>query len=364
MFEPIDQFTPPPEPDFIKDFPPARFFSKNNSFIWWWWMFFFKEKGVRKQIITFWTAKTYPDVKVNGVNWGPAANLDGSPEKFSYHGMSTGWMWDGKEFMEMKPKVRRFENEHGEDSIKTRSHDITLKADRNSFFYRFCREDDDFDLCINSVSHNPPPVGYKRTLVTKKRGFDALKIYHTDWKGTLKTDGTSRKVSGSLYMQNITLNMPAIPWLWGVYHRDDGSYLTYFSNFVNFLMFRRKAEPEPGLDKKFKFLNKNLNYTPAGQPTKRFKHVRYKVTRQPNGLPQFEARAELGKERLRVKLRTLAKCTYAFERKKIWKNKFFYNEFPSRVVELEYLDKEGNKHVEDGKAWTGNSEYSWGILLN
>ncbi|MCK4266239.1 MAG: hypothetical protein KAX31_03095, partial [Thermoplasmata archaeon] len=70
MFESIDELTPPSNPTFVKDFPPARVFSKFGSFVWWWWMFLFEEEGVKKQIVGYWTTKTYKDVRVNGVNWG------------------------------------------------------------------------------------------------------------------------------------------------------------------------------------------------------------------------------------------------------------------------------------------------------
>ena len=70
MFEPIDKYTPPEVADFIRDFPPARMFSKKGSFVWWWWMFLFKEDGIRKQIVFYWTTKTYKtEVVANGVKW-------------------------------------------------------------------------------------------------------------------------------------------------------------------------------------------------------------------------------------------------------------------------------------------------------
>jgi len=165
-------------------------------------------------------------------------------------------------------------------------------------------------------------------------------------------------------MQHICLNTPAIPWLWGVFHRDDGSYLTYFTSHIGRHIFRRNSKCKPKWDGKMKFLNKNLNYTPVGERTKRFKHVRYRVFRQDNGLPGFEVSGELDGEKLRVKVITVAKTTYRFSRWKIWRNRFFYNEFPSEVVELEYTDRDGRVHRETGENWNGNCEYSWGTLLN
>lgn len=81
-------------------------------------------------------------------------------------------------------------------------------------------------------------------------------------------------------------------------------------------------------------------------------------------MPVFEVSGVRGVERLRVRIRPLAKTTYTFERRKFWLNRFFYNEFPSEIVEFEHRDRDGSVHREDGSAWTGNSEYSWGILLN
>ncbi len=364
MFEPIDKITPSENPEYLRDFPPARQFSTRGNFIWWWWMFMFKEDGIRKQIVAFWTTKSYPGIIVNGEDWGPSAELSGSPEKFSYNGMTTFWYWDGKKFQETVPRVSRFENIQTTESLQITSDDVHHTHDKDHFSLRFCRDPNDFDLRIDTVSPPTPPVGYKRTLLTKKMGFDALKIYNSKFTGSLNSKGNDRKIVGSLYMQNITLNSPAVPWLWGVFHKDDGSYLTYFTSFLGPHLFARRSQGRPWMDNRFKFLNKNLNYTPKGEETKRFKHARYHVERDENGLPLFEVTGTLGDEKLRVKIQTLGKTTYEFERKKYFKNKFFYNEFPSEVMELEYTDENGEVHKEDCTQWTGNSEYSWGLLLN
>jgi hypothetical protein len=369
LFTPIDLWNAPEQQEFARDFPPPRVFSSRDSFIWWWWMFFFKEEGVRKQIIAFWTTKTYPDVTVNHTNWSPAAEITGTRERFTYQGMSTFWMWDGKSFTEMAPQVSLFKNDlrDGGVNIKSRNKDVALKMDGagQTFNLQFKRAADNFDFNVQNISPNPPPVKYKRTMPTKTIGFDALKIYHANWKGTLtvgKGDG-ARGLRGSLYMQNITLNGPALPWLWGVFHKDDGSYFTYFTTFIGPLMFRKKADCAPLWDNRFKPFNKNLNYTPAGKETKRLKHVRNRVIRKGRGLPEFEVRGELDGEMYRVRVKTLAKNTYAFERKKYWRNKFFYNEYPAEVVFFEHIDKDGKEHVQNGEQWTGNCEHSWGILL-
>jgi hypothetical protein len=364
MFEPIDLRTPPEKPDFISEFPPPRVFSRRGSFVWWWWMFLFEEDGAKKQIVAFWTAKTYEDVLVNGVNWGPAAELSGTPEDFSYKGIATFWHWDGRAFHETAPKNQTFRTRRGEGALTVESDDVRLSASGTNTTIAFCRDPSDFRLDVGSITPSPPPVGYRRTMLTESMGFDALKAYHARWTGTLSTKGRRREVAGSLYMQHICLNTPAFPWLWGVFHKKDGSYLTYFTTFLGPLMFRRRAECEPGWDNTFRFLNKNLNYTPAGSATKRFRHVRYRVFRQESGLPGFEAAGELGAERLRVRVKAVAKCTYAFERRKLWRNRFFYNEFPSEVVEIEHTDASGTVHKEGGADWNGNCEYSWGLLLS
>jgi len=328
-------------------------------------MFLFKEKGIRKQIVGFWTTKTYDtNVRVNGVDWGPGARLSGDPSDFTYNGLSTFWYWDGRKFQETRPKISKFRNIRDNGGVKIRSDDVNMYADPDRFNLRFCRDPKDFDLRVRSMTPNPPPLGYKRTLITSKIGFDALKIYHARFNGDLLTRNFRRKVDGSLYMQNICLNTPGLPWLWGVFHRDDGAYLTYFATFFGPLFFRRSGVCEPAHDNRFRFFNKNLNFTLPGKKTKRFKHARYNVGRQDNGLPTFEVSGSQGDETLTVRLKTLAKCTYAMERKKIINSKFFYNEFPSEVESLQYKDANGKVHSEDGSKWTGNCEYSWGFLLN
>ncbi len=326
-------------------------------------MFFFKEGGVRKQIIAFWTTKTYEDVTINREKWGPSANISGTPLQFTYNGMSTFWLWDGKNFQEIKPHVSLFKNDL-RNGLSITSDDVTMTMDERDFSLRFYRDSENFDFKVESISPHPPPVKYKCTQATKKLGFDTLKIYHARWKGSLTANGDEKKLEGSLYMQNICMNVPALPWLWGVFHKDDGSYLTYFTTFIGPLILRRRRDCAPMWDNIFKPFNKNLNYTPAGEKTKRFKHVKNRVIRKGRNLPEFEISGELNNEKLKVRLRTLAKCTYTFERKKIWRNKFFYNEYPSEVVYLEYTDKDGNVHRDGHQEWTGNCEHSWGILLN
>jgi hypothetical protein len=364
MFEPIDLREPPNEPSFLSEFHPPRFFSKGGSFVWWWWMFLFEEGGVKKQIVGFWTAKTYGDVKVNGIDWGPPAEVSGTPDDYTYNGIATFWHWDGERFLETPPKNQTFSTKASGGELAIASSDVILFSGRAGTSLSFCRDPAEFKLNVESVTPSPPPVGYRRTMLTGRLGFDTLKIYNAGWSGTISTGGRERPASGSLYMQHICLNTPAFPWLWGVFHKRDGTYLTYFTTFLGPLMFRRRAECEPGWDNTFRFMNKNLNYTPAGKPTKRFRHVRYRVFRQESGLPGCEVTGELGAERLRVRVRAVAKCTYAFERRKYWLNRFFYNEFPSEVVEIEYTDASGNVHKEDGSEWSGNTEYSWGLLLS
>ncbi len=363
MFEPIDKYTPPEVSDFIRDFPSARMFSKKGSFVWWWWMFLFEEDGVKKQIVAYWTTKSYKNVKVNGVNWGPKAELAGTPENFTYNGMVTAWYYDGKEFQEIQPKNMVFTTIARDNSTEIKSDDVHLTSNQKITKFRF-RRGSEFDLDIEFATPEPPIVGYKRTLMTGKMGFDALKIYQSGFTGKLSTKGNARELKGSVYMQHICLNTPAIPWLWGVFHRNDGAYFTYFTSHIGRHLLRRNAKCKPEWDSKMKFLNKNLNYTPVGEKTKRFKHVRYKVFRQENGLPGFEVTGERDGEKLRVKVITVAKTTYTFSRWKFWRNRFFYNEFPSEVVELEYTDKNGKVHRETGQEWNGNCEYSWGTLLN
>jgi len=327
-------------------------------------MFMFKEGGIRKQIVAFWTMKTYPDIIVNNQLWGPAAELEGNPRAFAYNGMSTFWFWDGERFHETIPRISRFENTLKKQGFEIKSDDVLHHADSDRFFLQFCRNPEDFDLRIKGLDPFPPKIGYKRTTITKKMGFDVFKLYHSKFSGSLCTRGHERDINGSLYMQNITLNSPILPWLWGVFHKDDGSYLTYFTSFLGPLMFSRTAKGKPQLDNMFKFLNKNLNYTTPGGKTKKFRQIQYRVWREKGGLPEFEVQGILGNERLKIGVRTLAKTTYSFERKKIWKNKFFYNEFPSEITDFEYTDENGVVHKDHGDQWTGNSEYSWGLLLN
>ena len=326
-------------------------------------MFLFEEDGIKKQIVAFWTTKSYKNVGVNGVNWGPKAEITGTPEKFTYNGMATAWYYDGKDFQEIKPKNMIVSTIAGKDSMKITAQDVNLVANREITKLRFHRKGE-LDIDVEFATPVPPIVGYKLTLMTKKLGFDAHKIYHANFSGKLAANDGTRNLKGSVYMQHICLNTPAIPWLWGVFHKNDGSYLSYFTSQIGRHIFRRNAKCKPKWDSKMKLLNKNINYTPVGEKTKRFKHVHYNIFRQENGLPGFEVSGELENEKIRVKVITVAKTTYTFSRWKFWRNRFFYNEFPSEVVELEYTDKNGKVHKETGQDWNGNCEYSWGTLLN
>jgi len=362
LFTPIDKWNPPEVLDFARDFPPPRVFAHRGSFVWWWWMFFYKEGGVRKQAIAFWTTKTYGKLKVSGQDWNEPMGLEGDEKCYSLNTMSTFWIWDGKQFKEAKPVTSRLVTDTTK-GVSIVSDHVAMHTEGKDFKMEF-KEREGIGLKIDSILPTPPPVKYKRTMVTKKMGFDTLKIYHAGWRGRVLVDGKENEVDGSLYMQNICLNTPAFPWLWGVFHKDDGSYFTYFTTFIGPYMFRKKPTCAPRWDNRFKPMNKNLNYTPAGQETKRFKHVRYKVVREGKGLPGFELSGELGDERLRIKVQTLGKNTYDFDRKRLFRNRFFYNEYPSKVVSFEHTDADGKVHKDDPELWTGNCEHSWGLLIN
>ncbi len=364
MFEPIDTMTVPPTPDYVRDFPVVRIFSTKGSFRWWWWLFMFKEEGVRKQIVAFWTAKTYPDIDVNGHRWEPAIELAGTPENFSYQGMSTCWYWDGANFQETKPLVSTFKNQRDDGRLEIRSDDVHHVHDRDRFLLSFKREAEDFELNVDKLEPMVPKMGYKRTMVTRKIGFDSLQLFNANFSGSLRSRHHDRNIKGSLYMQNVTLNTPALPWLWGLFHKDDGSYINYFSCLVGPLMLTRKARPGLWMDNRFKCTKSKLHYAPAGQETKCFEKLRFRVMRDEQGRPGFEVRGSLGRESLKLRIRTLAQTTYTFERDKYWHNRFFYNEFPSELALLEYTDADGEVHRDECSQWTGNSEYSWGLFLS
>lgn len=364
MFEHIDTMIVPETPDYLRDFPVVRVFSTKGSFRWWWWLFMFKEDGVRKQIVAFWTAKTYPDIMVNGKHWEPASVVEGTPENFSYMGLSSFWYWDGVEFHHTEPRVSNFNNRRKRGRLEIRSDDIHHIHEPDRFLLRFCRDPNDFDLTVDQLHPATPKMGYNRTLITKKMGFDSLQLFNASFSGSLNTQGHDRKIKGSLYMQNVTLNTPSLPWLWGLFHNDDGSYINYFSCLMGPLMLTRKPDLKPWMDNRFKCIKSKLHYTPVGGPTRQFGNLRFRVTRDERGRPSFDLKGSTGKESLSLRVRTLARTTYTFERDKYWHNRFFYNEFPSEIAMLEFTDAEGVVHRQDGSQWAGNSEYSWGLFLN
>lgn len=364
MLEHLDTMAVPPTPDYQRDFPVVRVFSKGGSFRWWWWLFMFKEAGVQKQIVAFWTAKTYPDLEVNGQRWEPALELRGSPEDFSYQGMSTFWYWDGIGFHETGPRISTFSNHRENGRLEIRSDDVHHIHEADRFWLRFCRDPDDLDLTVKGMTPAVPRLGYRRTLVTKRKGFDSLQLFNARFSGSLATKGRVRNIQGTLYMQNVTLNTPALPWLWGVFHKDDGAFLNYFTCLIGPLMLARNDHLRPWMDNRSRCVKSKLHYTPAGGESRLFDRLRFRVLRDPEGRPGFEVGGSHGQERLKLRVRTLARTTYTFERRRFWRNRFFYNEHPSKLTMMEYTDADGKVHKEDCSQWTGNSEYSWGLFLN
>jgi len=370
---------------------------------WWWWLFYIDDpKDVKhpRSLMILWSTKDCKRITVNHRWWEKRYEIetDDDAMKQRFHGMVCAWYFDGEKMVEPlmidTQDFRTWWNGEGHGSLvgipfdENDDRDLDRKWEegagtgevddlRNTFTggpgeYRVRIDRPGFHFDFNLGSWNPfmDAHRYHSNTYVGDYGFNILKIYGQKLTGTIDYEGTKEEVTGSAYFQKVQVNAPALPWYWGTFHMEDGSYLEYFMPHLGMGAMRKTDAPESILDGKVIPLSKRILYYDHGdKQVHLFKKVSIKRRRGPGKLPRFDVtgtREEDGGH-IFFTVRPYSRAYWRFEHEKPWYRPFspvlFYNEYPSLVEGFD-LDSNGIRKEQDdlGRVW-GNCEHTWGSLF-
>jgi hypothetical protein len=151
------------------------------------------------------------------------------------------------------------------------------------------------------------------------------------------------KSEGVAFVQKVNHNMPFIPWRWGRAFFEDGSNLVFF-------------EPRPGVR-----LFKNLSLVHEGKKYEFKKDTRLEMEKNDDGLPRWRLSGRTKKgESIHIEGEALARVENRFDSKR---SSFSYNEFPTRILDLEFRGPDGVVTADDLGRSSFNTEDAYYVKL-
>ncbi|MEM2899632.1 MAG: hypothetical protein QXT63_02465 [Thermoplasmata archaeon] len=370
---------------------------KNLTWWWWWWIFFIDnpiDKKHPRQFMILWSTKNCNRIKVMDHLWTPKkpikilmadggkalyanepnANLLGE-NRMEFNGMTAAWWFDGKKMhdpyiLEESDFYTKWVGDEGilvpeskEGNIytfegNTKNYKVHIKFKKGEFLFNMEPWNEFMSKHVYNVRH-----------YTKKMGYNILKIRGMKLSGFIDENGKKEEIAGSAYFQRLMVNAPAVPWYWGIFHIEDGSYIDYMFPFIGPQMFRNTEKPRSILDWGDIKLSKSVEYYVA--ETGKLYNLKLGSVKKEfskDNLPIFlvEGHDKQNKVKLKMRLEAYSRAYWRFEQKNSIKSRiFFYNEYPVVMTDFSFVDNETGlkKSLDDLGKVVGNCEHSWGRLF-
>jgi hypothetical protein len=263
--------------------------------------------------------------------------------------------------------VRRSSIDDGELEPKSQN-TYVFRGNPKKYGLRIKRPGFDMDFQMEPWNEFMDRQRYKKARYVGRYGYNGLRIYGQRLSGTIDTGAGSERVEGTAYFQKIMVNAPAMPWYWGVFHTEDGSYIDYMTPFIGLQMGRTTEAPHSWRDGRGLRLSNHMQFYVAREDRVfDFKVRRLSKTWTGADLPVFSVlgRSKDGKAELEMVLESYSRAYWRFEQKYMrWFNSvLYYNEYPVEVKKLNF--REGGRRIslDDLGYITGNCEHTWGKLL-
>jgi hypothetical protein len=380
---------------------------RNFTWWWWWWIVFLdppaKDLNPR-QLMILWSTKNCDRIWVNDHHWRRKERIAETDDGYRFHGMTAAWYYDGEHMHD--PLVlednqfrvlRKGPKREAEGQLLPRSsHDLSLSGKRDSYRLNIVNDEVDFRFKFTPLNEFMTTHRYHANKYTGKWGYNIHKIYGMKADARLGVTGEgdpsgrpgyhpirpgagkgkTEKAEGTAYFQKLMVNAPAVPWMWGIFHMDDGSFLDYMVPHIGMPMFRRSPGARSPLDRGAARLSQKMVFYDA-QRDETHQLTRIKIRRtyhkgpghgnKEEPLPTFHVTASdpSGKE-LSLELRSYSRAYWRFQQPWLGfiPTVFYYNEYPVHMTGFRY--KDGTGHLISRDRWKkvhGNCEYSWGLLL-
>jgi len=359
---------------------------KNLTWWWWWWIFFIKnpENPMRpRQLMILWSTKNCSRIIVNDYLWErnqeiertgePGKDQDGKyrKRKMTFDGMTAVWWYDGKRMHDpfgLERSDFTVEWKGNKGYVRPHSDNVYLFSGEPDRYKVLIKKGDmEFDFEMTPWNDFMSSHRYKVGRYIGKMGYSNYKIYGSILNGHIKSDGVYEEIDGTAYFQKVMVNAPAVPWFWGIFHSENGSYIEYFNPHFGFPIWHKNASPKSFWDRGYFNLTKSLQFYDAStdrhyQFKKRQVRVRKEIV---DGLPTFWVEGDNGEQRLSMKVRAYSRAYWRFEQK-YWgfmRSVLYYNEYPTELLEFELIGGEKEVTRKDLGYVAGNIEHSWGWLV-
>ena len=338
---------------------------KSLTWWWWWWLFFIDNPANPdrpRQLMILWSTKNCKKVRIDHYDWKRKHDIEKASNVLKFNGMAAAWYFDGKQMHDpllLDEHELHCQWDGNGGKLQTDENIRSFEGNDREYKVRIVHEGQEFDFRLLPWTKFQSEPHYSGRKYVGKLGYDILKIRGVKLEGRIGNE----KVTGTAYFQKVMVNAPAVPWYWGMFHFQDGSYFDYFMPHVGLQCLRRSDSPKSTWDGGHAFMARNAQF--FHEPTGRhyvFKDAEIRKTVL-NGLPVFVLLARNGKVELKVSMNAYSRACWKFQQKFLGLNtKLFYNEYPTDLLDFEL--KDGDKIItkkELGKS-VGNTEHAWGML--
>jgi hypothetical protein len=359
---------------------------KNLTWWWWWWIFFIRnpENPARpRQLMILWSTKNCDRIFVNDYLWErnqdivktgePGKRADGkyNKRKMTFDGMTAVWWFDGERMHDPFALERSdftVEWRGGKGYVKPHTDNTYLYSGRPGSYHVLIKKDGhEFDFKMRHWNDFISSHRFNTGHYLGKMGYTIYKVFGSLLDGRIKSGDINGKVEGTAYFQKVTVNAPAVPWHWGVFHTENGSYIDYFNPHFGFPNWRKDATPTSFWDRGYLNLSKSLQFYDAGTDShyvfkKRQVRIRKEIV---DGLPTFWVDGDNGQQRLSMKVKAYSRAYWRFEQKymRFFTSVLYYNEYPTELVDFELVGGKRDVTRDDLGYVVGNIEHSWGWLV-
>ncbi len=319
----------------IKNEPRPR-----GAWWWWFWLFFFnnpENPDKPRQLMILWSTKNVKRITCNDLE----IELKHYKDKSNLAGAVASWYFDGEKmhhnFLLEQCNISVSGRKLSSDSATPTS--FSVDKNRNTV-----KIGEDFEFVAEAGNrHDFAKTVHNSNNYIGGRGYSIIKLNHLDITGRVKNE----PIRGSAYFQRVFVDVPSLPWYWGVFHFENGGILTYFNPRIL-----------------GKSLKKDISFF-DGEKMHEFDEMRIK--KSGGDMPTFTISGENGHGKIKFTVSPYSHSSWTFRRKTlgIIPNKLVYNEYPAVISDMKLTDKKGGETItlEDLGKSVGNAEHTTGFLL-
>lgn len=333
--------------------------------VWWWWFwlaFIENPENPAKplQLMALWSTKKEKRFKCNGVDIEFDSGVRRNGGRVEFDGVVASWFFDGK-------KMR---DNFVLEQAKLTLHEKRRKLETNGSWFE--EKNGNFKVCVEGrggrLQFSAVPLSGAGESVErvnsffKKFSYKINKVNEMKLVGTLESNGMKRGIRGTAYFQKVVVRAPVMPWLWGVVHFKDGSFLSYFSSRVGHALIGKDVGK---LHRNLHFKSKLEFYCAKDGSYREFRPCKIISVRR-RDTPTWIVKAAAHGESLEAELRAYAETSWKIQNglAGVFKYALHYDEYCVTPKKLVFTKSGGERFLlRDFGSGVGNAEHAWGFLI-